>query len=373
MFPIGKPRWACGPLSRFQRTIRRTGIGLAAAVGVGLWAGAAGLAGAGGPIATDYYVTHRSIDPAYSQNGLDPTVLIHVREVVLAGNERRAPAEGKVVLFAHGATTPGYIAFDAPCEKCSIMRYFALAGWDAFSLDYEGYGRSTRQPTMDYPEAFPDTPAPTHTDVAVDNLARVVEFIRALRGVDKVHLLGWSLGASRTAPIYTIQHPERVARLVLFAPGYRSLGQFDSFRERAPIIEAGKRLLVRPSVAGWMRFGATGESLRPGTFAAYRMAMLNSDPQSGELGGQVRYPGGRIADLLSANPQFDASRIAVPTMVIRGALDTFGSTEDSQQLVDELGSSEKKLVEIPGGSHNLPFEKVSEVFFQAVLEFMEGK
>jgi pimeloyl-ACP methyl ester carboxylesterase len=330
-------------------------------------------ANAAEPVTTDYYVTHRSIDEVYAGSKMDPTVLIHLREVVLPGNERRAPGEGKVLVLAHGATTPGYIAFDAACGGCSMMRFFALAGWDVFTLDYEGYGLSTRQPTMDYPEAFPQAKAPTHTEVAVDDLARAIEFARALRGVDKVHVLGWSLGASRTAPIYTIQHPERVARLVLFAPGYRSLGAFDSSRGQADATEARKVLLSRPSLAGWQRFGATEQSLVPDALEVYRAAMLASDPRSGELGGQVRYPAGRIADLLRGNPQFDASKIKLPTLVIRGANDTFGSTADSERLVEEIGSAAKKFVEIPGGSHMLPYERVNQAFFQAVQEFLEAK
>jgi len=322
-------------------------------------------------LTTDYFVNHKSSDDAYAQAKADPTVLIHVREVVLAGNERSAPRTGKVIVFAHGATVPGYVAFDLDCEQCSIMRHFALAGWDTFTLDYEGYGRSTRQPTLELPEAYPTAKAPTHSEVAVDDLARAIEFVRGLRGVERVHLLGWSLGASRTAPLYAIDHPERVTKLVLFAPGYRSLGWVDSQRANADATEKRKVLATRPTLEGWKRFGSTDESIRPGTFEAFRDAMLASDPRSGEMGGQVRYPAGRIADLLRANPQFDASKITMPTLVIRGGLDTFGTTADSQQLVKELGTTVKKFVEIKGGSHNLPYERVSVEFFEAVRTFLE--
>jgi pimeloyl-ACP methyl ester carboxylesterase len=330
-------------------------------------------AAAAEPVTTDYYLNHRSVDDAYARSGIDPTVLIHVREVVLPGNERRAPGEGKVLVLAHGAVTPGYVAFDLACQGCSMMRFFALAGWDVFTLDYEGYGLSTRQPTMDYPDAFPQAKAPTHTEVDVDDLARAIEFVRGLRGVDKVHLLGWSLGASRTAPIYTIQHPERVARLVLFAPGHRDLGAFESARGQADAMEARKVLLSRPSLATWQRFGATEQSLAPDALEAYRAALLASDPRSGELGGQVRQPAGRIVDLLRSNPQFDASRITVPTLVVRGVNDTFGTAADSRRLVEEIASPMKKFLEIAGGSHLLPYERVNQAFFQAVQAFLEAK
>lgn len=324
-------------------------------------------------VTTDYYVNHKSIDDAYRQAKADPTVLLHVRELVLAGNERSAPREGKVIVFAHGLTVPGYIAFDLPCEVCSIMRHFALAGWDCFTLDYEGYGRSTRQPTMDFPEAFPNAKAPTHTEVDVDDLARVVEFVRSLRGVDKVHLLGWSLAASRTAPIYTIQHSERVAKLVLFAPAYRNLGLLEPNRGQADASEAKKVLLTRPAIEGWLRLGATAETVMPGAFETFRDAMLASDPRSGEQGGQVRFPGGRMVDFLRSNPQFDAAKITVPTLVIRGVLDTFGTAADSKRLVEEIGAVTKQFIEIPGGSHSLPWERVNTQFFEEVRKFLEAK
>ena len=168
----------------------------------------------------DYFVNHKSIEPIYAEKKLDPTVLIHLREVVLRGRERTAPAEGKILLLAHGASTPGYVGFDATCENCSMMRYFALAGWDTFALDYEGYGMSSRSPVVEMPSLFPDSQVPTVTDVAVSDIERVVDFICNLRGVEKVTLFGWSFGAIRSAPIYTIRHPAKVAKLILFAGAY---------------------------------------------------------------------------------------------------------------------------------------------------------
>jgi pimeloyl-ACP methyl ester carboxylesterase len=324
-------------------------------------------------VTRDLFINHKSVDGVYAKYKLDPTVLIHVREVVQEGAERYAAKDGKVLILAHGLTTPGWVAFDSQCNGCSMMRYFAVAGWDVFALDYEGYGRSTRQPTMEFPEAYPDAPPPTLTEVDVDDLGRVVEWVRDTRGVSKVHLLGWSLGASRTAPIYTLQHSDRVAKLVLFAPAYRYLGAvFEPGRANAESAKAKKMLLTRPSVTGFYRFGAKEEGLIPGAFEKYRDGMMDGDPRSAEFGGQIRYPAGRLYDFLRANPQYDASKVTVPTLIIRGTQDTFGSTEDSQKLLSELGSATKKFVEIPNGSHNLPYEKVNRLFYQTVLEFLEA-
>ena len=60
-------------------------------------------------VTTDYFVSHTSSEPFYAQYKLDPQVVLHVREIVLAGRERTAPKEGKVVLLLHGLGTPGTV------------------------------------------------------------------------------------------------------------------------------------------------------------------------------------------------------------------------------------------------------------------------
>ena len=324
-------------------------------------------------VTNEYYINHQSIEPVYKENNLDPTVLIHVREVVLQGRERTAPSEGKVLLFVHGAVTPGYIGFDANCEDCSMMRSFAMAGWDTFTLDYEGFGLSTRSPVMKMPQLFPGSPTPTRTEVAIGNIARVVEFIRNLRGVRKVHLLGWSFGATRSAPMYALRHPDTVAKLVLFAPAYRDLGRAEELREQVDTFKNLKVLTSYPSMERWVWFGGKVENFRPGALEMYRVAVFASDPESGELGGGFRFPAGPLVDILEAKTQFDAVKIIVPTLVIRGANDTYGSREDSQALMDDLGAKVKEFVEIPEGSHYLPLERANIVFIKTIRKFLDAR
>jgi pimeloyl-ACP methyl ester carboxylesterase len=309
-------------------------------------------------VTTDYFVSHTSSEPFYAQYKLDPQVVLHVREVVLAGRERTVPKDGKVVLLLHGAGAPGVVVFDLDHEQCSLMRALARAGWDTFTLDFEGYGLSTRPLVLDAPTAFPESRAPIHSEVAVHNVERVVEFLRTLRGVPQVSLLGWSLGASQEAPLYTLRHPEQVAKLVLFAPAYKHLGFAEGARTRANALETQDKVsYARPTVEGWYQFGSKEELLVPGAFEVFRAAMPASDPKAGELGGMFRAPAGRLVDLFRANPQFEAAEITVPTLVIRGALDTWSTREDSQLLTAELGSAIKQYVEIPNASHFVQYEK----------------
>src|SRR6202167_5693462 len=99
-------------------------------------------------LSVDHYVRVRSAVPAISGQ----TTQIYVREVVRAATALRdAGASDRVVLFVHGAGTPAEVAFDVPYQDYSWMGYLARAGFDVFSMDMTGYGRSTRPAAMNDP------------------------------------------------------------------------------------------------------------------------------------------------------------------------------------------------------------------------------
>jgi pimeloyl-ACP methyl ester carboxylesterase len=96
----------------------------------------------------DHYVQGRSAVPAIAGQSTQ----IYVREVVEAGTVLRGgPAQNRVALFIHGAGTPAEVAFDVPYQDYSWMAYLAHAGFDVFSMDMTGYGRSTRPAAMNDP------------------------------------------------------------------------------------------------------------------------------------------------------------------------------------------------------------------------------
>src|SRR5262249_32590994 len=168
---------------------------------------------------------------------------IYVRERARAATPlRNANLADRVVLFVHGAGTPAEVAFDVPYQDYSWMAYLARAGFDVFSMDTTGYGRSTRPPAMNdpcnlsqeqqktFPPGFLSTPcAPSYsrnvTTIASDwnDIDGVVDYIRALRHVERVSLVAWSLGGPRAGG-YTARHAEKVQRLVLLAPAYGRMG-----------------------------------------------------------------------------------------------------------------------------------------------------
>lgn len=112
---------------------------------------------------------------------------------------------------------------------------------------------------MENPDAFPDSKAPMHGVVTVRYVERVVEFIKALRVTEKVHLLGWSQGASLEAPLLAIQHPEKVAKPLLVGVAYDVVETMDERKKTAAEREMQKVRYSEPSLKGWAGLGTREE------------------------------------------------------------------------------------------------------------------
>src|SRR5258708_27191005 len=84
------------------------------------------------------------------------------------------------------------------------MNVFARAGFDVWTMDHEGYGRSSR--------------TDGNSDIAsgVEDLAAGSALVARETGQAKLHFLGESSGALR-AGAFAMAQPDRVDRLVLEA------------------------------------------------------------------------------------------------------------------------------------------------------------
>ena len=250
----------------------------------------------------DHYVRVHSTVPAIAGQ----TAQIYVREVVQAGIALRGPAADRVVLFVHGAGTPAEVAFDVPFQDYSWMAYLAHAGFDAFSMDMTGYGRSTRPAPMNdpcnlsreqqagfIPALIPAPCSPSYphplTTIASDwnDLGAVIDYLRSLRHVEKVSLVAWSLGGPRAAG-YTARHPEQVSQLVLLAPGYNRAGSADP----PPQVPADGTTMTTQShdefAANWARQTGCPDQVDPAASDSVWEQMLASDPVGATWGTGVR-------------------------------------------------------------------------------------
>ena len=247
----------------------------------------------------DHYVGVRSTVPAIAGQ-MTP---IYVREVVLASTALRTAGSGnRIALFVHGAGTPSEVAFDVPYQDYSWMEYLAQAGFDVFAMDTTGYGRSTRPAAMNdpcnlspaqqlalAPDGHVEVCSPTYgqqmTTIASDwnDIAGVVDYLRALRGATKVSMLAWSLGGPRAGG-YAAQNPDKVARLVLLAPAY---SRSAAAKAPTPLPAAGAAMNSQSYddlTALWNRQVGCPDQYEESVKKAVWRAMLEFGPGRGDLG-----------------------------------------------------------------------------------------
>src|SRR4029079_5813924 len=112
------------------------------------------------------------------------------------------------VFFVHGssmASQPTFDLFVPGRADSSVMDWFAARGFDTWTMDNEGYGRS-------------DKSRPQNNDISngADDLAAGTEYVIKPSGAKKSHMYGISSGALKAA-LFAQRHPDRVDRLALDA------------------------------------------------------------------------------------------------------------------------------------------------------------
>ena len=334
------------------------------------------------PLTIDHYVPVVSTVPSMKGQFAQ----LYVRERVLAGTALRSRSlEARVIVFVHGAGTPAEVAFDPP--GASWMAFLARAGYDAFSMDMTGYGRSTRPPSMNDPcnmsegqqaEFIPTLiPAPCDpsygfatTTIESDwhDLDAVVDYVRELRGVNRVHLAAWSLGGPRAGG-YSARHPEKVASVILLSPAYgrnRRAEPPESLPAPGPAMSKQSKA---DFVAGWDRQLGCSNQFEQEVRESVWSEMLASDPVGATWGRGVRRAPrvttwGWSRDVVAGQQ--------TPMLLVAPETDGQVSPERVRELYQDLGSSKKVLLNLACSSHNAMWETNRSVLFDASLEWLRN-
>ena len=333
-------------------------------------------------LTVDHYVRVRSTVPAIAGQPAQ----IYVRERAKAGTVLRgATFADRVVLFVHGAGTPAEVAFDVPYKDYSWMAYLASAGFDVFSMDATGYGRSTRPPMMNDPcnlapeqqTAFVPTllsapcgPSYPHqlTTIASDwdEVGAVVDYVRTLRHVDRVSLVAWSLGAPRSGG-FASRHPDKVQKLVLLAPAFNRAAS-SSAPAKVPADGAAMNKQSREDfTTNWDRQVGCADQYEPAVSETVWSKMLESDPVGATWGPGVRRAPGTTVWGWNAEV---VSKLQVPTLMITGAHDKQVPPDRVRELYADLGSGHKVFVDLACSSHNAMWEKNHTLLFRASLDWL---
>jgi pimeloyl-ACP methyl ester carboxylesterase len=330
-------------------------------------------------LTVDHYVKVKSTAPAIAGEPAE----FYVREKVLAGSAlRSAVLTDRVILFVHGAGTPAEVAFDVPYQDYSWMGYLARAGYDVFSMDTTGYGRSTRPAPMNDPcnlakdRQVPFAPAPcaptyAHPVTTIqsdwDDVGAAVDYVRTLRHVDKVSLIAWSLGGPRAGG-YAGQHPEKISKLVLLAPAYNRNVPAGPPAQMATGAAFNTQSREEFNVNWDRQVGCPDQYDRPTSDAVWT-EMLTSDPVGATWGpGVRRAPQTAVWGWTGAL----AGKTMIPTLMVSGVHDKQVPPQRVQELFADLGATQKVFVDLACSSHNAMWEKNHLLLFRASLEWLNS-
>ena len=244
--------------------------------------------------------------------------------------------EGKpAILFVHGSSMASQPTFDLTVPgrpDSSVMDWFAQRGFTCWTVDMEGYGRSTK--TRDI-----------FCDIAngADDLAAATDYIRRTRGIRSFLTYGISSGALRAA-LFAERHPDRVSRLALDAYVWTGAGAptLEQRRKKLPEFMATKRRPIDRAFVRSIFARDHPDCAEPRVVEAFADAILALDDSM---------PNGTYIDMCSNLPVNDPARITMPTLVMRGQYDGIAALDDLLEFFKRLPSPDKQFTVMPGISH----------------------
>jgi pimeloyl-ACP methyl ester carboxylesterase len=335
-------------------------------------------------VTIDRLVSHKSTVPAVAGKSVDLFVREKLPAVILNAPGGKAET-GKVVLFVHGGFNPSTLAFDVAYRDYSWMTFLARAGYDVFAMDMTGYGQSSR-PMMDdpcnlnprhqeslVPRNLKEPCNPSYpfelvsSDSETADIARVVDFIRALRGVDKITLIGWSGGGIRTGT-YTVRYPDKVDKWIVHASSSYDRKNPDGPPTTLP--KPGFPMAMQVREVGerqrWLGTVKCEDTIEPGMPELIWKLTMESDPVAANWGpGGVRAPTRTYWGWNATS----AGKIKVPTLIMVGEEDDLLAS--NRDLYADLGAQEKTFLTITCATHYMNWEKQHRVLKRASLEWLE--
>jgi pimeloyl-ACP methyl ester carboxylesterase len=257
------------------------------------------------------------------------------------------------ILFVHGSSMASQPTFDLQVPgrpDSSAMEYFAARGYDTWSVDMEGYGRSEKSRDHNAPIAM-----------GADDCKAASDYIASRRGPRPLLVYGISSGALRAA-LFAQRHPERIGRLALDAMVWTGEDS-PTLTERKKKLAAFQSTNRRPMDKAFVRSIFNRD--HPGTaeanvIEAFADAILSLDDS---------VPTGTYIDMCAHLPVVDPERITVPTLIMRGQWDGIASFDDLIGFFTRLPNPDKQFAVMPGISHASFQQKNYLLVYHILLAF----
>jgi pimeloyl-ACP methyl ester carboxylesterase len=239
------------------------------------------------------------------------------------------------IFFVHGSSMASQPTFDLQVPGrpySSAMDWFADQGYDTWTMDNEGYGRSDKHRDINF-------------DIGngADDLAAGSDYILKETGAASLMLYGISSGALKAA-LFTERHPGRVAKLALDAFVWTGEGSptLDQRKKKLPeFVAKNRRPIDRAFVHSIFQRDHPGTA-DENTVNAFADAILTLDDSM---------PTGTYVDMCSKLPLLDPKNIPVSTLILRGEHDGIASLDDLIDFFRLLPNMNKQFSVMAGISH----------------------
>jgi alpha-beta hydrolase superfamily lysophospholipase len=258
-----------------------------------------------------------------------------------------------VLFLVHGSSISAKPTFDLTVPgkgEYSLMNVFAGFGFDVWTMDHEGYGKSTR--------------TGGNSDIAsgVEDLKAASEIVARETGQPRGHFYGSSSGALRAAA-FAMARPERVDRLILGAFTWTGKGS-PTLGKRAEQIEYFRTHNRRPRGRDMIRSIFTRD--KPGTSdPAVAEALADAELQFGDT-----IPTGTYLDMTANLPVIDPLRVKSPVLVVRGEHDGIATEEDLLEFFRRLPNSDRQFIVLAGASHSVALGLTRAQLWHVIRAFL---
>ncbi|HKA71938.1 MAG TPA: alpha/beta hydrolase [Xanthobacteraceae bacterium] len=270
------------------------------------------------------------------------------------GAPKAGEAPRPVLFLVHGSSNSARSSYDLDVPgrgDYSLMNVFARYGFDVWTMDHDGYGRSGS--------------SGNNSDIAssVEDLKAGTEVVVRETGQQKFHMCGSSSGAIR-AGAFAMARPERVDRLVLVAFTYKGTGA-PTLRQRAERLEYyrthNRRLRDREMIRSIFTRDGHASGYDPAVADAVADAEL-------KFGDQI--PTGTYLDMTANLPLVHPEQVKSPVLLIRGEHDGIATVTDLQEFYAKLPNGDRQFVILPGVAHSVGWAKNRHLYWHTLHAFL---
>lgn len=265
------------------------------------------------------------------------------------------PVQKPVLFLVHGSSLsalPGYdLKVPGHGSDYSVMDHCAKHGFDVWTMDHEGYGKSSK------------TARNSNIAMAVEDLEAAMSVVERETGQRNAHFYGQSSGSLRAAR-FAQTMPQRIRKLVLDAFVWTGVGS-PTLAKRREQVDKWRASHVRQIDEAFMHSIFNRD--RSGTSEpAVADAVAKAQLAYGDT-----IPTGTYLDMCANLPVVDPGKILCPVLILRGEHDGIATMDDLLAFFQRLPNMDKHLSVLAGSAHIAPFGLNYRRFYHIVFAFLD--